>query len=144
MATSFYIQIDNTEKSEAYILRLHIGEGIYAGDANVKNCKDKACIKSANTNEIPVTIRIPTNTLGDFEETDAQEITRQSRNFKNLSDANLSNKINLEKMFLKINQGNNIEEKVTSKSKYFNSIFTQDDKNDFTESSQDPILNVII
>ena len=32
--------------------------------------------------------------------------------------------------------------KVTSKRHYFNSIFTQDDTNDFSESSQDTILNI--
>ena len=51
-------------------------------------------------------------------------------------------KINLENILSKINQGNNIKEEVTSKSKYFNSIFTQDDTNNFSESSQDPILNI--
>ena len=45
-----------------------MGEGIYAGDAIVKNCKGKAHIKVANTNEIPVTISIPTITLEEFEE----------------------------------------------------------------------------
>ena len=54
---------------------------------------DKAYIKFANTNEIPVTISIPTITLEDFEETDGQEETRQPRHFKNLSDDDLSSKI---------------------------------------------------
>ena len=57
--TKFYIPIENTEESEGYIPRLHIGEGIYAEDAIVKNCKGKAYIKFANTNEIPVTTSIP-------------------------------------------------------------------------------------
>ena len=68
---TFYIPIENTEKSKGYIPRLHIGEGIYAGDAIVKNCEGKAYIKFANTNEIPVTISIPTITLEDFEERDS-------------------------------------------------------------------------
>ena len=79
---TFYITIENTEKSEGYIPRLNISEETYATGANLKNCKGKAYIKFANTNEIPVTISIPTITLGDFEERDAQELTRQSRNIK--------------------------------------------------------------
>ena len=54
--TTFHIPIENTEKSEGYVPRLHVGEGIYAGDATVKNCNGKAYIKFANTNEISVTI----------------------------------------------------------------------------------------
>ena len=50
--TKFYIPIKNTEKSEGYEPRLHIGEGINAGDAIVENCNGKAYIKFANTNEI--------------------------------------------------------------------------------------------
>ena len=42
--TTFYIPIENTEKSEGYVHRLHIGEGIHAGDAIVKNCNGKAYI----------------------------------------------------------------------------------------------------
>ena len=91
--TKLYITIENTEKIEGYIPRLHIGEGIYARDAIVKNCKGKAYIKFANTNEIPVKISIPTITLEDSEERDFQNVTRQSRNSKNLSDDDLSNKI---------------------------------------------------
>ena len=49
---------------------------------------------------------------------------------------------NLEKTFSKINQGNNIKKGNNSKSKYFNSIFAQDDTDDLSESSQDPILNI--
>ena len=58
--TTFYILIKNNEKSEGYIPRLHIGEGIYAGDAIVKNCKGTTYIKFANENEIPLTISITT------------------------------------------------------------------------------------
>ena len=50
--------------------------------------------------------------------------------------------MNLKNIFSKIDQGNNIKDEITSKSKYFNSIFTQDDTNDFSEFSQDPILNM--
>ena len=49
-------------------------------------------------------------------------------------------KMNLQKTFIKINQENNIKNGNNSKSKYFNSIFTQDDSNDFSESTQDSIL----
>ena len=90
---TFYVPIKNTEKSEGYIPRLHIGEGIYAGGAIVKNCKCKAYNKFANTNEIPVTISKPTIVLEDFEERDFQNVIRKSRNLKNVGDDNLSNKI---------------------------------------------------
>ena len=85
--------MENTERSGGYIPRLHIGKGIYVGDAIVKNCKGKAYIKFANANEIPVTIWILTITLEDFEERDSQNVTRQSRNLRNLSGDDLSNKI---------------------------------------------------
>ena len=51
-------------------------------------------------------------------------------------------KMNVEKTFMKFNQGNNIKKGNNSKSKYFNSIFTQDNTDDFLEPSQDPILNI--
>ena len=50
--------------------------------------------------------------------------------------------MNLEKTFIKINQENNIKKGNNSKSKYFNSIFTQDHKDDLSESLQDPIINI--
>ena len=46
-----------------------------------------------NTNEISVTISIPTITLEDFEERHFQNVTSQSSNLKNLSDDDLSNQI---------------------------------------------------
>ena len=91
--TTFYVPIENTEKSEGYVPRLHFGEGIYAGVAIVKNCNGKAYIKCANTNEISVTISIPAITLEEFEERDFQNVTSQSSNLKNLSNDDLSNKI---------------------------------------------------
>ena len=51
-------------------------------------------------------------------------------------------KMNLENTFIKNNEENNNKKGNNSKREYFNSIFTQDDINDFTESSQDPILNI--
>ena len=51
-------------------------------------------------------------------------------------------KMNFDKTFIKINQGNNIKKGNKSKSKYCNSIFTQDDTDDLSESSQDPKLNI--
>ena len=50
--------------------------------------------------------------------------------------------MNLEKTFIKINQGNNIKKGNNSKRKYFNWVFTQDGTDDFMESSQDPTLNI--
>ena len=90
---TFYISFENTEKSEGYVPRLHIGKGIYAGDAIVKNCNGKAYIKFSNTNEISVTISIPAITLEDFEERDFQNVTSQSSNLRNLNDDRLSTKI---------------------------------------------------
>ena len=57
--TTFYINIKNTEKSEGYVPRLHIQDGVYIGDAVVKNRKGKAYLKFANTNEIPITLSVP-------------------------------------------------------------------------------------
>ena len=51
-------------------------------------------------------------------------------------------KVNLEETFMNIKQENNIKKGNNSKSEYFNSIFTQDDTDDLSESSQDPILNI--
>ena len=66
---------------EGYVRRLHIGEGIYAGDAIIKNCNCKAYIKFANTNEISVTISIPAITLGDFEERDFHRMHQKTSSF---------------------------------------------------------------
>ena len=91
--TTFFITIENTEKSEGYIPRLHIAEGVYAEDAIEIICKGKAYIKFANKNEIPVTISIPTINLEYFEETDSQNVKRQLGNLINLSDGDLSRKM---------------------------------------------------
>ena len=48
----------------------------------------------------------------------------------------------IEKTFIKVNQENNIKKGNNSKSDYFNSIFTQDDTDDLSESSKDTILNI--
>ena len=37
--TTFYVNIKNTEKSEGYVPRLHSQDGVYVGDAVVKNHK---------------------------------------------------------------------------------------------------------
>ena len=50
--------------------------------------------------------------------------------------------MNLENAFVKINQENNIKTGNTSKKKYLNSVFTEDDANDFSETSEGPISNV--
>ena len=51
-------------------------------------------------------------------------------------------KMNLENAFIKINQENNIKKGNTSKNKYFNSVFVEDDANDFSETSEGPIFDV--
>ena len=53
-------------------------------------------------------------------------------------------KMNLENTFIKNNEENNNKKGNNSKREYFNSIFTQDEINDFSESSQDPMLNINI
>ena len=62
---TFYVRIKNTEKSEGYIPRCHIKDGVYVGDAVVKNHKGKAYLKFSNTNEIPITLSVPIVNLED-------------------------------------------------------------------------------
>ena len=66
--TIFCVNIKNTEKSEGYVPRLHIHDGVYVGDAVVKNHKGKAYLKFAYTNEIPITLSVPIVNLEYFEE----------------------------------------------------------------------------
>ena len=66
--TTFYVNIKNTEKSEVYVPQLHIQDGVYVGDAVVKNHKGKAYLKFANTNGISITLLVPIVNLEDFEE----------------------------------------------------------------------------
>ena len=51
-------------------------------------------------------------------------------------------KMNLEKTFIKINEENNIRKGNTLNIKYFNSVFAENDANDFSETSEGPISNV--
>ena len=51
-------------------------------------------------------------------------------------------KMNLEKTFIKINQENNIKKVNNSKNKYFNSLFAEDEANEFRKTSEGPISNV--
>ena len=51
-------------------------------------------------------------------------------------------KMNLENTLIKVNEENNIKKVNNSKREYFISIFPQGDINDFSESSQDTILNI--
>ena len=53
----------NTERSEGYVPRLYIQDGVYVGDAVVKNHKGKAYLKFANTNEISITLSVPIDNL---------------------------------------------------------------------------------
>ena len=50
--------------------------------------------------------------------------------------------MNLENAVIKINQENNIKKGNTSKNKHFNSVFAEDDANDFSETSEGPIFDV--
>ena len=79
--TTLYVQIKNTEKSEGYIPRLHIQDGVYVGDAVVKNHKGKAYLKFANTNEIPITLSVPIVNLEDFEEQECYKQIEKLHNF---------------------------------------------------------------
>ena len=65
--TAFYVNIKNTEKSEGYVPRLHIQDGVYVGDSVVKNHEGKAYLKFTNTNEMPITLSVPIDHLEDFE-----------------------------------------------------------------------------
>ena len=50
--------------------------------------------------------------------------------------------MNLENTFIKINQENNFKKGNASKNKYFNSIFAEDDANEFSETTEGPIFDV--
>ena len=80
--TTFYIQIKNTEKSEGYVPRLDIQDGIYVGDAVVKNHKGKAYLKFAITNEMPITLSVPIVNLEDFEEQECYKLIENLNNYK--------------------------------------------------------------
>ena len=79
--TTFYVQMKNTERSEGYILQLHIQDGVYLGDAVVKNHKEKLYLKFANTNEIPITLSVPIINLEDLEEPQCYESIENLNNF---------------------------------------------------------------
>ena len=53
-------------------------------------------------------------------------------------------KMNFENIYPKTNHENKIKEEIILKSKYFNAVFTQNDTNDFSESSEGPILLKIL
>ena len=91
--TTFYVQIKNTEKSEGYILRLHIQDGVYVGDAVVKNHEGKAYLKFANTNEMPITLSVPIVKLEDFWKHKCHEQIPNLHNFKQTNNEDLSSKI---------------------------------------------------
>ena len=83
----------NTEKSKGYVPRLHIQDGVYIGDAVVKNHKGKAYLKFANTNEIPMTLSVPIVNLEDFEEQECYKQIEKIHNFKQSNNEDLSSKI---------------------------------------------------
>ena len=78
--TTFYVQIKNTEESEGYVPRLHIQDGVYVGDAVIKNYKGKAYLKFANTNKKPITLTVPIVNFKDFKR---QECYKQIENLHN-------------------------------------------------------------
>ena len=90
---TFYVNIKNTEKSEGYVPRLHIQDGVYVGDAVVKNHKGKAYLKFANTNEIPITLSVPIVNLEDFEEQECYKQIEKLHNFEQSINEDLSSKI---------------------------------------------------
>ena len=91
--TTFYVNIKYTEESEGYVPRLHIQDGVYLGDAVVKNHKGKAYLKCSNTNEIPITLSVPIVNLEDFEEQECYKQIENVHNFKQTNNEDLSNKI---------------------------------------------------
>lgn len=56
--TIFYVHTEKANTKEGYIPRVRIGDGIYAGDAVVRNYESKAYLNFANTNETTVTVSI--------------------------------------------------------------------------------------
>ena len=91
--TTFYVNIKNTEKSEGYVPRLHIQDGVYVGDAVVKNYKGKAYLKFANKNEIPITLSVPIVNLEDFEEHKFYKQIGNLNNIKQTHNEDLSSTI---------------------------------------------------
>ena len=91
--TTFYVNIKNTEKSEGYVPWSHIQDGVYVGDAVVKNHKGKAYLKFANTNEIPITLSVPIVNLEGFEEQECHKQIENLHNLKQTNNEDLSNKI---------------------------------------------------
>ena len=91
--TTFYVNIKNTEKSEGYVPRLHIQDGVYVGDAVVKNHKGKAYSKFANTNEKPIKLSVPIVNLEEFEEQEFYKQIETLINFKQSNNEDLSSKI---------------------------------------------------
>ena len=91
--TTFYVNIKNTEKREGYVPRLRIQDGVYVGDAVVKNHRGKAYLKFANTNEIPITLSVPIINLEDYEEQECYKQIKNLNNYKQTNNEDLSSKI---------------------------------------------------
>ena len=91
--TIFYVNIKNTEKSEGYVPQLHIEDGVYVGDAVVKNHKGNSYLKFANTNEIPITLSVSIVNLEDFEEQECYKKIEKLHNVKQTNNEDLSSKI---------------------------------------------------
>ena len=88
-----YVNIKNTEKSEGYVPGLHIQDGVYVGHAVVKNHKEKAYLKFANANKMPITLSIPIVNLEVFEEQECYKQIENLNNFKQTNKEDLSSKI---------------------------------------------------
>jgi len=58
-AKVFYIKIKNPEVKTGLVPRLHLGDGLYAGNALVKNRDGKAYIKIINTRDTDERIVAP-------------------------------------------------------------------------------------
>ena len=71
----------------------YIQDGVYVGDAVVKNHKRKAYLKFANTNEIPITLSVSIVNLEVFEEQKCYKQIEKLHNFKQSNNEDLSSKI---------------------------------------------------
>ena len=65
--TTFFVHVSNPDVEEGYLPLLDLGTGIHAGNALVRNRDGKAYLQIINSNEIDITITVPTVELKEFD-----------------------------------------------------------------------------
>ena len=65
--TISFVRVSNPTIEEGYLPRLDLGTGIHTGNALVRNRDGKAYLQIINSNEIDVTITVPTVELEEFD-----------------------------------------------------------------------------